>query len=147
MATGDSPPRIPPRDRRKTRRGGIPHVHQRQENPGPLSDNQEATSSKSTARHAAQMLRKSSRQHLVAASTRVAISGRSSSWRPGGRRELSWAVPPDVALRGFPPEGAYGTLSPRRRRDLGLSRSGVPLRPASVGVVIGPAAFCAARRA
>ena len=27
MATGDSPPRIPPRDRRKTRRGGIPHVH------------------------------------------------------------------------------------------------------------------------
>src|SRR5437588_1729254 len=62
MATGDSPPRIPPRDRRKTRRGGIPHVQQRQENPGPHSGNQEATSSKSTARHSAEMLRKSSRQ-------------------------------------------------------------------------------------
>ena len=29
MATGDSPPRIPPRDRRKTRRGGIPHVQEK----------------------------------------------------------------------------------------------------------------------
>src|SRR5260370_42636374 len=63
MATGDSPPRIPPRDRRETRRGGIPHVQHRQENPGPLSGNQEAASSKSTARHAAEMLRKSGRQH------------------------------------------------------------------------------------
>ena len=57
-----TPPRIPPRDRRQTRRGGIPHVQHRQQNPGPHSGSQEATSSKSTARHVAAKLRKSSRQ-------------------------------------------------------------------------------------
>ena len=70
--------RIPPRDRRQTRRGGIPHVQHRQQNPGPHSSSQEATSSKSTARHAAEMLRKSSRQHL-ARSVSTALLGRDGS--------------------------------------------------------------------
>ena len=65
-----TPPRIPPRDRRQTRRGGIPHVQQRQQNPGPHSSSQEATSTKSTARHAAEKLRKSSRQQLSFVSRR-----------------------------------------------------------------------------
>src|SRR5437867_2262161 len=65
MATGDSPPRIPPRDRRETRRGGIPHVQGRQQNPDPAEGSREAGSSKSTAGHPAGMLRESGRQQPV----------------------------------------------------------------------------------
>src|SRR6058998_2335783 len=65
MATGDSPPRIPPRDRRETRRGGIPHVQGRQQNPDPAEGSREAGSSKSTAGHPAGMLRESGRQQQV----------------------------------------------------------------------------------
>ena len=106
MATGDSPPRIPPRDRRQTRRGGIPHVQQRQENPGPHSGSQEATSSKSTARHAAEMLRKSSRQHLHTRrgnrlrgspgpvhQRRAEDPGLGIPGRPSSRPPRSWGAP------------------------------------------------------
>src|SRR5436309_839701 len=70
MATGDSPPRIPPRDRRETRRGGIPHVQGRQQNPDPAEGSREAGSSKSTAGHPAGMLRESGRQQRQAGDIR-----------------------------------------------------------------------------
>ena len=72
MATGDSPPRIPPRDRRKTRRGGIPHVSRgRRQNPGPFRYSPEAGSTKSTARQPPGTLRKSSRQQWLRSRTMI----------------------------------------------------------------------------
>src|SRR5258706_9709025 len=62
MATGDTPPRIPSRDRDQTRREGIPHVRTGQQNPGPHAGSQAATSRKSVAENPTRMLRKSGRQ-------------------------------------------------------------------------------------
>ena len=63
MATGDTASGSLPAIGVKTRRGRIPHVQHRHQNPGPHGGSQEATSSpKSTATHAAEMLSQSGRQ-------------------------------------------------------------------------------------
>jgi hypothetical protein len=64
MATGDTPPRIPSRDRRKTRREGIPHVRGDDSNPAPPVTASQQTSRKRMAEHPTVMLRKSGRQHM-----------------------------------------------------------------------------------
>src|ERR1700693_5505094 len=62
MATGDTPPRIPSRDRRKTRRGGILTFQTETAKAWPARSSQAATSTKSTAGNPTIMLRKSGRQ-------------------------------------------------------------------------------------
>ena len=121
--------RIPPRDRRQTRRGGIPHVQHRQQNPGPHSGDQEATSSKSTARHAAEMLRKSSRQHQ----RRVAnLVGR----RPGRRGTHARGCPSGPLRSAWPAGGgrrggsvwASRVCRPGTVAEGGLSSGGRPCK-------------------